>query len=80
MNKSNWKEEKLKYTRCSALNIPAVSTRLFYKIAHTIRDRHLAPCTLKEVHENGFTVYFGDNPEHTMGICPYGDFFLLNEC
>jgi hypothetical protein len=80
MNKSNWKDEKLKYTRCSALNTPAVNTRLFYKIAHTIRDRHLAPCTLKEVDGDEFIVQILEGCEQGTMKAPIKDFFLLNEC
>jgi len=79
MNKSNWKEEKLKYTKCSVLNIPIVSTRLFYKFAHTIRDKHLAPCKLLEVYGNKFKVQFGDDERMTMED-KIGNFFILNVC
>lgn len=76
MKNGNWKNEKLQYTRCSELNVPAVGADIFYKWAHTIRNKHLAPCTSKEVHKNGLTVFLGDSPEQTMGIVPFGDFFF----
>jgi hypothetical protein len=47
MNKTNWREEKLKYTRCSALNIPAVSTRLFYAL-QAVCDNRTAHALVKK--------------------------------
>lgn len=77
MNKGNWKEEKLKYTKCSVLTIPDVSTRLFYKIAHTIRDKHLAPCKLIKVIGDKLLVQFGNDERMTMED-KIGNFFALN--
>lgn len=77
MKQSNWKEEKLKYTRCTSMNIPVVSSRLFYKIAHTVRDRHLAPCILKEIKGDNALVEIPEDSGLTMEA-PIKDFFFLN--
>lgn len=79
MKTNNWREEKLKYTKCSVLNIPVVSTRLFYKFAHTIRDKHLAPCKLIEVNGGKLTVQFGEDERATMED-KIQNFFTLNVC
>lgn len=79
MNKNNWRDEKLKYTKCSVLNIPVVSTRLFYKFAHTIRDKHLAPCKLIGVNGNSLIVQFGEDKRQTMED-NIQNFFILNVC
>ena len=79
MIQSNWKDEKLKYTRCMALNIPVVSSRLFYKFAHTIRDKHLVPCTLQEIRADKILVTIPEGSKGTMEA-PMKDFFFLNGC
>jgi len=69
---------KNKYKRCSALNIPDVNTRLFYKIGHRIKDENMAECTFVEIiDENKLKVYF-KNPQSTM-IDKISHFFTLNE-
>jgi hypothetical protein len=79
MNKDNWRLEKLKYTRCTALNIHNVSTRLFYKFAHTIRDKHLAPCQLLKINGDKILVHMAYDEKATMED-KVGNFFYLNEC
>ena len=74
----NWKLEKLKYTRCTALNIHNVKTSLFYKFAHTIRDKHLAPCYLLEIKKGKILVQIGKDKRATLED-KFGNFFFLNE-
>lgn len=74
-----WKLEKFKYTKCTALNIADVSTRLFYKFGHTIRDKYMAECKLVEVNGDKATVYFGNDPKATM-TDKISKFFSVNVC
>lgn len=53
---STWKDEKKKYIRLSMSNIPDIGSSLYYKFAHTIRDKHLAICELIEVKEDKLVV------------------------
>ena len=79
MENNNWENEKLKYKQCSALNMPNVSTRLFYKFGHTIRDRNLAECHLIEMKNDKLKVYFGKSKKSTM-TAKLTHFFTLNVC
>lgn len=74
----SWRKEKEKYEKCNSSNIPNIGGRLFYKFAHTIRDKHLAPCKLMEVNGDKITVSI---PPNTKGImeAPIKDFFMLKQ-
>jgi hypothetical protein len=67
------------YTRCSALNIPAVSCRLFYPIYESVIGDvpHLKECEFIEVIGDDFMV-------RIYGVGKFRDkaqkFFILNGC
>lgn len=74
----SWRKEKEKYIKCTSSNLPEVGSGLFYKIAHTIRDKHLAPCKLMEVNGEKITVSI---PPDTKGIMEDSikNFFMLKQ-
>ena len=67
------------YTRCSALNIPAVSSRLFYPIYESVigDEPHLKECEFIEAIVDDFMV-------RILGVGKFRDkaekFFVLNGC
>lgn len=78
MKKDSWKSEKLKYSKCIGKIKPQIKDTIFYKFAHTIRDKHLAKCTVKEVKDNSFVVYFGKDERFDMEAVK-SHFFILND-
>jgi len=77
---NNWKEERLKYTRCSSLNKPIVGDKLYYKYKKSkSNDYKMVLITLLEVCDNGVWVCFGNDYNIRFGIFDFKDFYILNE-
>ena len=75
---NNWKEDKLKYKKCSSLNKPTISDELYYKY-HKNYDYKMVLITLLEVCDNGIYVCFGNDYNIRFGIFDFKDFYILNK-
>ena len=75
---NNWKEERLKYTRCSLSKKPTSNDELYYKYENDkIRDSSLHKCILVKTHTNGIFFHFGD--DIVFGPLRFTNFFILNK-